>query len=89
HIAKKMVVEYGFGEIMKNKSLVVLQDFALTSGGDVLDDIQKILDNAKEASAEVISTNREVLNRLVDRLEKEILMNGDSLASFFKENPLT
>ena len=43
-IARKMVIEYGFGEIMKNKSLIVLQDYAITSGSDVLEDIQKILD---------------------------------------------
>lgn len=87
-IAKKMVVEYGFGEIMRNKSLVVLQDFALTSGSDVLDDIQRILDNSKEATSAVILRNKETLTRLVDRLQKDILMNGDSLVKFFNENPL-
>ena len=87
-IARKMVVEYGFGEIMKNKSLIVLQDYALTSGSDILDDIQKILDNSKEATATIISKNRDVLVRLVDRLSKDILMNGDTLAGFFNQNPL-
>jgi ATP-dependent Zn protease len=46
--ARKMVVEYGFGEVMKNTSLVELQDYAITSGREVLEDIQKILDRTKE-----------------------------------------
>ena len=83
-----MVVEYGFGEMMKNKSLVVLQDYALTSGGEVLDDIQKILDNAKELSADIISRNKEVIAALVEQLVKEVLMNGDRLNKFFSEHPL-
>ncbi|MBI5562068.1 MAG: AAA family ATPase [Deltaproteobacteria bacterium] len=87
-IAKKMVVEYGFGEIMRNKSLIVLQDFALTSGTEVLDDIQKILDNAKEATAAMIGRNKQTISRLVGRLVKDVLMNGDALAKFFAENPL-
>ena len=87
-IAKKMVVEYGFGEIMRNKSLIVLQDYALTSGTEVLDDIQKILDNAKEATAAVISRNKEAIGRLVARLEKDVLMNGDSIMRFFMDNPI-
>ncbi len=87
-IARRMVVEYGFGDIMRNKSLVVLQDFALTSGAEVLDDIQKILDSAKETSAVVISRNKDVLLRLVDRLVKDVLLNGDNLTKFFNENPL-
>ncbi len=88
HIAKKMVVEYGFGEIMRNKSLVVLQDFALTSGSEVLDDIQKILDSAKEVSAGIISRNKDVLMSFVERLSKDVLMNGDAITRFFKENPV-
>ncbi len=87
-IARKMVVEYGFGEIMRNKSLIVLQDYALTSGGEVLDDIQKILDSAKEATAEVIGRNKEALLALAERLVKEVLMNGDALNRFFRETPL-
>ncbi len=87
-IARRMVVEYGFGDMMKNKSLVVLQDYALTSGTEVLDDIQKIIDNAKELSSDVISKNKDVLLLLVDRLMKDVLMNSDALAEFFKENPL-
>jgi len=87
-IARKMVVEYGFGEMMKNKSLVVLQDYALTSGTEVLDDIQKILDNAKELSADIISRNKEVIAALVEQLIKEVLMNGDRLNKFFRDNPL-
>ncbi len=88
-IAKKMVVEYGFGDIMRNKSLIVLQDYAITSGGDVLDDIQKILDNAKEGTASVISRNRDVLLKLVKRLIDEVLMNSDALSGFFEENTLS
>jgi len=87
-IAKKMVVEYGFGEVMRNKSLIVLQDYAFTSGTEVLDDIQKIIDNAKETTAAMISRNKETLGRLVDRLVKEVLMNGDALTGFFMDNPL-
>ncbi|MBI4949664.1 MAG: AAA family ATPase [Deltaproteobacteria bacterium] len=88
NIARKMVVEYGFGEIMRNKSLIVLQDFALTSGSEVLDDIQRILDSAKEVSAGIISRNKDVLMSFVERLSKDVLMNGDSIMKFFKENPV-
>lgn len=88
-IAKRMVVEYGFGEIMRNRSLVVLQDYAITSGSEVLDDIQKILDGAKEASAGLVTKNKDVLESLVGRLMTEVLMNGDTINRFFKENPLT
>ncbi|MBI5237490.1 MAG: hypothetical protein HY887_03600, partial [Deltaproteobacteria bacterium] len=87
-IARKMVVEYGFGEIMRNKSLIALQDYALTSGGEIMEDIQKILDNAKERSAVIISNNKAVLNKLVERLLKDILMNGDGLNAFFNDNPV-
>ncbi|MEK7679645.1 MAG: hypothetical protein AAB356_05585, partial [Deltaproteobacteria bacterium] len=87
-IAKKMVVEYGFGELMKNKSLMALQDYALTSGNEILEDIQKILDNAKEKTGEVMSKNKGVLLSLVKRLSDDILMNRDSLNGFFREHPL-
>src|SRR3989344_2471779 len=88
-IARKMVVEYGFGEIMKNTSLVEVQDYALTSGKEILDDIQKIVDNAKTEAEGTVSRNRPVLEKLVDRLLKEVLMNGDSLTMFFNGNPLS
>lgn len=87
-IARRMVIEYGFGQIMKNKSLVVLQDYALTSGADVLDDIQRILDGAKEVTSGIISRNKDVLSLLIDKLLKEVLMNGDGLVKFFNENQL-
>ncbi|MBI5237813.1 MAG: AAA family ATPase [Deltaproteobacteria bacterium] len=87
-IAKKMVVEYGFGELMKNKSLMALQDYALTSGNEILEDIQKILDNAKEKTAEVMSKNKDALLSLVKRLSDDVLMNRDSLNGFFREHPL-
>ncbi|MBI5888318.1 MAG: AAA family ATPase [Deltaproteobacteria bacterium] len=86
-IARKMVVEYGFGEIMKNKSLIGLQDYAITSGSEVLDDIQKILDRAKEKASSVINKNKSILMKLVERLLKDVLMNGDTLEKFFKDNP--
>lgn len=86
--AKKMVVEYGFGEIMKNASLIQLQDYTLASGKDVLDDIQKILTNAREESEEFLAKNKEVLLKLVDALMLEVLMSGESLSEFFKTNPL-
>jgi ATP-dependent Zn protease len=86
--AKKMVVEYGFGEIMKNASLVELQDYAITSGKEVLDDIQKILDRAKEQSEELISRNSKVLSRLVEKINKEILINNEGFVKFFDTNPL-
>ena len=55
NIARKMVVEYGFGERMSNKSLIGLGDFALTSGTEVLDDIQRILDDAREKTARILT----------------------------------
>jgi SpoVK/Ycf46/Vps4 family AAA+-type ATPase len=87
--AKKMVVEYGFGSTMRNTSLIELQDYTLTSGKEVIDDIQGILSTAKEETESVISKNREVLNTLIERLASEILLNGDDLMEFFSENPLT
>jgi len=87
-IARKMVIEYGFGEIMRNKSLVVLQDYAITSGSDVLEDIQKILDNAKEATSKIITDNKDTIDSLVKRLMKDVLINGEGLNAFFRENPL-
>jgi len=87
-IARKMVVEYGFGDLMQNKSLVALGDYALTSGGEILDDIQRILDHSKEAATSIISRNRTVLERLVVKLSEEVLVNGDSLSGFFADNPL-
>lgn len=87
-IARRMVVEYGFGEIMKNTSLIGLQDYALTSGKEILDDIQKILDHAKTDAEQVISKNKDFLNRLIDKLVKEVLLNGDDLMKFFSTNPL-
>ena len=86
--AKKMVVEYGFGEIMKNASLIQLQDYTLASGKDVLDDIQKILTNAREESEEFLAKNKEILLKLVDALMLEVLMSSESLSEFFKTNPL-
>ena len=87
-IARKMVVEYGFGEAIKNTSLIALQDFALTSGKEIFDDVQKILDNVKTETEGFISKNKEALNRLVKKLEDNVLMNGDAIAGFFDENPL-
>jgi len=87
-IARRMVVEYGFGDLMQNKSLVALGDFALTSGVEILDDIQRIIDGAKEASATFISDHKDVHARLVDALVDEVLMNSDALTEFFNENPL-
>ena len=86
--AKKMVVEYGFGEIMKNASLIQLQDYTLASGKDVLDDIQKILTNAREESEGFLAKNKEALLKLVDALMREVLMSGESLSEFFRTNPL-
>lgn len=88
-IAKKMVVEYGFGEIMKNTSLIALQDYALTSGKDVLDDIQKILDHGKTETESVISKNKDIVQRLIEKLLDEISVNENVLALFFHDNPLT
>ena len=88
-IARKMVVEYGFGEAIKNTSLIALQDFALTSGKEIFDDVQKILDNVKTETEGFISKNKEALNRLVKKLEDNVLMNGDAIAGFFDENPLS
>jgi len=88
-IARKMVVEYGFGEIMSNKSLIALQDFALTSGSEVLDDIQKILDNARDRTTDVITANKDVMLALADELLGKVLMNSDAIERFFAANPIT
>ena len=87
-IARKMVVEYGFGEIIKNSSLIELQDYILTSSKEIMEDIQKILDNAKTETEAAISKNKEILLKLVEKLLKDILMNSDGLNKFFNENPL-
>ena len=87
-IARKMVVEYGFGEIIKNSSLIELQDYILTSSKEIMEDIQKILDNAKTETEAAISKNKEILLKLVEKLVKDILMNSDGLVKFFNENPL-
>jgi ATP-dependent Zn protease len=87
-IARKMVVEYGFGETIRNTSLVALQDYAFTSGKEIFDDVQKILDTAKTEAEDIISNNKEILLRFVNILEKDVLMNGDSITEFFKKNPL-
>ncbi|HLC19256.1 MAG TPA: AAA family ATPase [Thermodesulfobacteriota bacterium] len=88
-IARRMVVEYGFGDKMSNKSLVGLGDYALTSGSEVLDDIQKILNNAMERTADIIAANRDVLGRLVDILMEKVLMNTETLNEFFAKNPIS
>jgi ATP-dependent Zn protease len=86
--ARKMVVEYGFGEIMKNTSLVELQDYAITSGREVLEDIQKILDRTKRNTEDVLSKNRAALSNLVEKVFKEILINNEGFVRFFEANPL-
>jgi len=86
--ARKMVVEYGFGEIMRGTSLIELQDYTLTSGREILDDIQKILKNAKEETEGIISENKELLIKLVDKLTADIIMNSDDLTKFFQNNPV-
>jgi SpoVK/Ycf46/Vps4 family AAA+-type ATPase len=85
--AKKMVVEYGFGDTIKNTSILEVQDYALTSGKDVLDDIQKILNTSKEDTEDIITKNKAVVEKLVSKLVKEVLINNDGIISFFKENP--
>ncbi len=85
-IARRMVVEYGFGDRMSNKSLIGLGDFALTSGSEILEDIQSILDDATYKSSKVISDNKALLLRLVDVLCENVLMNGDSINRFFDEH---
>jgi len=87
--AKKMVVEYGFGEIMSDTTLVELQDYAITSGKDVIDDIQKIVSKAKEEAEDCIAENKEVLEKFVERLTTDVLMNSDAIKKFFAENPLS
>src|SRR3990170_3300593 len=87
-IARRMVVEFGFGEIIKNTSLIALQDFALTSGKDILDDVQRILENAKAETEAVIKRNSEVIMSLVKELEREVLLNGEALIKFFSFHQL-
>jgi ATP-dependent Zn protease len=86
--AKKMVVEYGFGDSTKNTTLIQVQDYALSSGKDVLEDIQRILDDAREEAEKVINNNKEVLERLVEKLTADVLVNADGLTAFFHEHPL-
>ncbi|MBI5598345.1 MAG: AAA family ATPase [Deltaproteobacteria bacterium] len=86
--ARKMVVEYGFGEIMKNTSLIELRDYAITSGKEVIDDVQRILTNAMEETEKCVSKNREALERLVETFTGEMLINGERIKRFFDENPL-
>jgi ATP-dependent Zn protease len=86
--AKKMVVEYGFGETLKDASLKELQDYTLTSGKDVLDDIQKIITNTREETEKILTANRDVLEKLTHALTTEVLMNGERLSEFFRANPL-
>ena len=87
-IARRMVVEFGFGDIIKNTSLIALQDFALTSGKEIFDDVQRILENAKAETEAVIKRNREVIMSLVKELEKDVLLNGEALLRFFSEHQL-
>ncbi len=86
--AKKMVIEYGFGELMKNTSLVELQDYTMTSGKDVIDDIQKILTVAQEEAEGLITNNKELIEELINTLTSRVIMNSDELAEFFAKNPL-
>ncbi|HLE08426.1 MAG TPA: AAA family ATPase [Thermodesulfobacteriota bacterium] len=84
--ARKMVVEYGFGEIMKDTSLVELKDYALISGKEIIDDVQKILTNAKDETDSCLSRNKEALLKLVDTFAKEIVVNGEAIQRFFNSN---
>ena len=81
-----MVVEYGFGEFIKNTSLIEVQDYALISGKEVLEDIQKIIDTAKEETEEIISNNKDVVEALADKLVGDILINSDGLTRFLNEH---
>jgi len=84
-----MVVEYGFGDIMSDTTMVELQDYALTSGKDVIDDIQKIVSTAKEEAEDCIAKNKEVLERFVEKLMADVIMNSDAIKDFFAENPIS
>ena len=86
--AKKMVVEYGFGEFIKNTSLIEVQDYALISGKEVLEDIQKILDTAREETEDILTSNKAVVEMLAAKLVNDILINSDGLVKFFGANPL-
>jgi len=87
-IARRMVVEFGFGEIIKNTSIIALQDFALTSGKEIFDDVQRILENAKAETEAVIKRNNEIIMSLVKELEREVLLNGEALIKFFSFHQL-
>jgi ATP-dependent metalloprotease len=88
-LAKKMVVEYGFGELMKNTSLIELQDYALISGKEILDDIQRILSSVQEETESVISDNKEVMMKLVDTIVDNMVMNSDAMIKFFNANEIS
>ncbi len=86
--AKQMVVEYGFGDNIRNTSLMEVQDYALISGREILEDIQKIIDTAREETEEIINENKEVLEALVLLLIESVLLNHDDIVRFFAKHPL-
>lgn len=85
-MAKRMVVEYGFGELMKNTSLIELQDYALISGKEILDDIQRILGAVQEETETVIADNKDLLMKLVDAIVDKMVMNSDGIIKFLNSN---
>ncbi|MCK4846226.1 MAG: hypothetical protein KAS88_01040, partial [Deltaproteobacteria bacterium] len=86
--ARRMVVEYGFGDIMNNTSLVELQDYAMMSGKEILDDIQKILSGATSETEALLSKNKDILAKLTEELAIKGTMNNDDLKAFFEANEL-
>ncbi len=86
--AKKMVVEYGFGDTMSNTSLVELQDYVLTSGKEIIEDIQKILSHVQEDTENILITNREVLEKLTETIKEKVILNSDEIEEFYRANPI-
>ncbi len=60
----------------------------MTSGKDVIDDIQKILTVAQEEAEGLITNNKELIEELINTLTSRVIMNSDELAEFFAKNPL-
>ncbi|MBV7362979.1 ATP-dependent zinc metalloprotease FtsH [Actinomycetaceae bacterium TAE3-ERU4] len=95
--ARKMVTDYGFSDKVGNVKLGGGQSDGLTgmrhgqqeapmsgqTAGTVDEEVRKLLDNATREAWEILSRNREVLDRLALRLlEKETLLE-EELAEIF------
>ncbi|MEE8575338.1 MAG: hypothetical protein V3T30_07990, partial [Thermodesulfobacteriota bacterium] len=58
-------------------------------GKEIMEDIQRILDDAREVSEKIINNNKDVLESLVDLFVSEVIVNTDGIVKFFKDHPLS